>query len=63
MNEVRIKIKGEIFWLGPLIDSAVEGIKILLQKRRNTKATPRFLKTLKKLEFPLHVLITDKLSR
>jgi hypothetical protein len=41
---MKIKLKGEIFWLWRLIDSEGEEIKILpFQKRRNAKAA-RFLK-------------------
>ncbi len=43
IDEVRLKIKGEIFWLWRLIDSTGEEIEILLQKRRNAKAAIRFL--------------------
>lgn len=60
--EVRLKIKGEIFWLWRLIDGNGEEIEILLQKRRNTKAAIRFLKrALKKLGVSPRVMITDKL--
>lgn len=62
IDEVRLKIKGEIFWLWRLIDSDGEEIEILLQKRRNAKAAIRFLKrALKRLGFCPRVMITDKL--
>ena len=44
IDEVRMKINGEIFWLWRLVDSLGEEFEILLQKRRNTKAAVRFLK-------------------
>ena len=37
IDEVRMKINGEIFWLWRLVDSSGEEIEILLQKRRNAK--------------------------
>jgi putative transposase len=59
---MRIKIKGEIFWLWRLVDSDGEEIDVLLQKRRNAKAAIRFLKkALKRLDFPPRVMMTDKL--
>ncbi len=62
IDEVRLKIKGEIFWLWRLIDSDGEEIEILLQKRRNAKAAIRFLKrALKRLGFCPRVMVTDKL--
>ena len=44
IDEMRIKIKGEIFWLWRLVDNDGEEIEILLQRRRNAKAAIRFLK-------------------
>ena len=62
VDEVRVTIKGEVFWLWRLIDSLGEEIEVLLQKRRNAKAAIRFLKkALKNLGFPPRVMITDKL--
>ncbi|AIK97199.1 IS6 family transposase [Candidatus Odyssella acanthamoebae] len=62
IDEMRIKIKGEIFWLWRLIDSDAEEIEILLQKRRNAKAAIRFLKlALKRVRVSPRVMITDKL--
>lgn len=59
---MRIKIKGEIFWLWCLIDSDGEKIEILPQKRRNVKAVLRFLKRAFKMVGILpRVIITDKL--
>ncbi len=62
IDEMRLKIKGEIFWLWRLIDSDGEEIEILLQKRRNAKAAIRFLKlALKRVGISPRVMITDKL--
>lgn len=58
---MRVKIKGEVFWLWRLVDSGGEEIEIPLQKRRNAKAAIRFLKKeLKRLGAP-RVMVTDKL--
>jgi len=62
IDEMRVKIKGEIYWLWRLIDSEGEEIEILLQKRRNAKAAIRFLKlALKRVGYSPRVMITDKL--
>ena len=62
IDEVRVKIKGEVFWLWRLIDGEGEEIDALLQRRRNAKAAIRFLKrALKKLRLSPRVMVTDKL--
>ncbi|MDC0344926.1 IS6 family transposase [Alphaproteobacteria bacterium] len=62
IDEMRVKIKGEVFWLWRLVDSYGEEIEILLQKRRNAKAAIRFLKkALRRLGKPPRVMVTDKL--
>jgi len=62
IDEVRMVIKGEIFWLWKLVDSLGEEIEILLQKRRNAKVAIRFLKkALHRVGFSPRVLISDKL--
>lgn len=62
IDEVRLVIKGEVYWLWRLIDSNGEEIEILLQKRRNAKAAIRFLKkALKSTGTSPRVMITDKL--
>ncbi len=59
---MRVKIKGEIFWLWRLIDGKGEEIEVLLQKRRNAQSAIRFLKkALKRTGSPPRALITDKL--
>jgi putative transposase len=62
IDELRLKIKGEIFWLWRLIDSDGEEIEIFLQRRRNAKAAIRFLeRALKRISVLPRVMITDKL--
>jgi len=62
IDEMRVVIKGEIFWLWRLIDSQGEEIEILLQKRRNAKSAIRFLKkVLKMVGCVPRVMVTDKL--
>ena len=56
IDEVRLKIKGEVFWLWRLVDSEGEEIEILLQRRRNAKAAIRFLKK----ALPTHVNRCDR---
>ncbi|WP_280956266.1 DDE-type integrase/transposase/recombinase [Candidatus Odyssella thessalonicensis] len=63
MDEMRVVIKGEIFWLWRLIDSQGEEIEILLQKRRNAKSAIRFLKkALKMVGCVPRLMVTDKLG-
>ena len=62
VDEMRVTIKGEVFWLWRLIDSQGEEIDILLQKRRNAKAALRFLRgALKRIGSCPRILVTDKL--
>jgi putative transposase len=62
MDEVRIVMNGEVYWLWRAIDQDNNELDILLQKRRNTKAAKRFFKKmLKKYGFTPRVMITDKL--
>jgi putative transposase len=62
IDAMRVKIKGEIFWLWRLVDSEGDEIEILLQKRRNAKAAMRFLKkTLKRVGQAPKLLVSDKL--
>ncbi len=62
LDEMRMIIGGEVYWLWRAIDSCGEELDILLQKRRNTKAAKRFFKKiLKRYGFAPRVMITDKL--
>lgn len=62
IDEMRVKIKGEVFWLWRLVDSEGEEIEILLQRRRDAKSAIRFLKkALKRTGFSPRVMVTDKL--
>lgn len=59
---MRVKIKGEIFWLWRLVDSDGEEIEVLLQRRRDAKSAIRFLKkALKRTGAAPRVMFTDKL--
>ena len=63
LDEVRIKISRQIYWLWRAVD--IEGVvlDILIQKRRNTKAAKRLMKKLlKKSGFAPRVIITDRLQ-
>ena len=62
IDEMRVVIRGEVFWLWRLIDSGGEEIEVLLQKRRNAKSAIRFLKkALKRIGCVPRVMVTDKL--
>ncbi|MBW8309949.1 MAG: IS6 family transposase [Candidatus Paracaedibacteraceae bacterium] len=62
IDEMRVKVKGEVFWLWRLVDSQGEEIKILLQRRRDAKSAIRFLKkALKRTGSAPRVIITDQL--
>ena len=62
IDEMRVLIKGKVFWLWRLIDSEGEEIEVLLQKKRNAKAAIRFLrKALRLTGIQPRILVTDKL--
>lgn len=62
IDEMRVKIKGEVFWLWRLVDSDGEEIEVLLQRRRDANSAIRFLKkALKRTGNPPRVMVTDKL--
>lgn len=62
IDEMRVKIKGEVFWLWRLVDKDGEEIEVLLQRRRDAKSAIRFLKkALKRIGNPPRVMVTDKL--
>jgi putative transposase len=63
LDEVRIKIDGEVDWLWRAVDSEGQMLDILIQKRRNTKAAKELMKKLlKKQGFAPRVVVTDKLK-
>ena len=63
VDEMRVKVNGEAFWLWRLVDSEGEELEVLLQKRRNAKGAIRFLKkALKRFWKTPRVLISDKLK-
>lgn len=62
IDEMRVKIKGAIFWLWRLVDVDGEEIDVLLQKRRNAKSAIRFFKRSLKITGKMpRVMFTDKL--
>jgi putative transposase len=62
LDEVVLKIKGKLCYLWRAVDQTGVVLDILVQSRRNTKATARFFKKLlKDLEYVPRVIITDKL--
>jgi len=63
LDEVRVEIKGEVFWLWRAVDEDGNVLDILMQRRRNKKAAKKFLqKLLKKQSFAPRVIVTDKLK-
>ncbi|KIE05815.1 Integrase catalytic region [Candidatus Jidaibacter acanthamoeba] len=62
LDEMRVVIRREVFWLWRAIDNQGQELDILLQKRRNTKAALRFFKKLlKRHNFIPKIIVTDKL--
>ncbi len=62
LDEVVIKINGEIFYLWRAVDQHGDVLDILVQKRRNKRAAKRFLeKLVKAYGCDPRVIITDKL--
>ena len=61
LDEVVIKINGEIFYLWRAVDQHGDVLDIMVQKRRNKKAAKRFLAKLVKPYGQPRVMITDKL--
>lgn len=63
LDEVRVKIRGQIYWLWRAVDDEGIVLDILIQKRRNTKAAKRLMKKLLKKEgFTPRVIVTDQLK-
>ena len=63
LDEVRVTIRGQIYWLWRAVDDEGVVLDILIQKRRNTKAAKRLMKKLlKKSGLAPRVIITDKLK-
>ena len=62
LDEVRVVINGETYWLWRAVDQNNQTLDILMQKRRNKRAARRFFKKLlKDLRYAPQVIITDKL--
>jgi putative transposase len=63
LDEVRVEIKGEVFWLWRAVDEDGNVLDILMQRRRNKTAAKKFIrKLLKKQGFTPSVIVTDKLK-
>lgn len=62
LDEVRVVINGEVYWLWRAVDQNHQTVDMLMQKRRNQRAAKRFFKKLLKgLRYAPRVIITDKL--
>lgn len=63
LDEMRVEIKGEVFWLWRAVDEDGNVLDILMQRRRNKAAAKKFLKKLlKKQGFAPRVMVTDQLK-
>jgi putative transposase len=63
LDEVFVKINGELRYLWRAVDQHGNVLDILVQSRRNAKAAKRFFrKLLKGLQYVPRVLVTDKLG-
>ncbi|MHC3559589.1 DDE-type integrase/transposase/recombinase [Rickettsia conorii subsp. raoultii] len=60
LDEMNIKIKGEVFILWRAVDSEGHELEVLLQKRRNKKSAIRFLSKLLGNYPAPKVIVTDK---
>lgn len=62
LDQMRVEIKKEVYWLWRAVDEHGQVLDILIHKRRNTKAAKRFFqKIIQKVGFAASVVITDKL--
>lgn len=62
LDEMNIKIKGEVFILWRAVDSEGHELEVLLQKRRNKKSAIRFLSRLLGNYPGSRIIVTDKLK-
>ncbi len=63
LDEIRVEIKGEVFWLWRAVDEDGNVLDVLMQRRRNKAAAKKFMKKLlKKQGYAPRVLVTDKLK-
>jgi putative transposase len=63
LDEVFLKINGELVYLWRAVDQEGEVLDVLVQKRRNSKAAKRFFrKLLKGLRCAPRTIVTDKLA-
>ena len=63
LDEMRVKIKGEVYWLWRAVDKESEVLDIIMKKHHDTEAAKRFFrKIIKKVGFAPKVVVTDKLK-
>lgn len=63
LDEMRVEIKGEVFWLWRAVDEDGNVLDVLMQRRRNKAAAKKFIKKLlKKQGFAPRVMVTDQLK-
>jgi len=62
LDEMRLVIKVEVFWLWRAVDEDGNVLDVLMQRRRNKAAKKFMKKLLKKQGFAAHVMVTDKLK-
>lgn len=63
LDEMRVEIKGKVFWLWRAVDEDGNVLDILMQRRRNKAAAKKFMKKLlKKQGYVPQVIVTDKLK-
>jgi len=63
LDQMRVKIKREIYWLWRAVDEQGQVLDILMHKRRDTKAAKQFFrKIISKVGFAPKVVVTDKLK-
>lgn len=63
LDEMRVLIKGKVFWLWRAVDEEGNVLDILMQSRRNKGAAKKFIKKLlKKQGYGPRVMVTDKLK-
>jgi len=63
LDEMRVQIKGEVFWLRRAVDEDGNVLDVLMPRRRNKAAAKKFMrKLLKKQGFAPRVIVTDKLK-
>ncbi len=63
LDEMRVVIKGEVFWLWRAVDEEGNVLDVLMQRRRNKAAAKKFMrKLLKRQGFAPRAIVTDQLK-